>query len=108
MPPGFKRAELKHRYDVPRIQEDEWHSFSGLLTNKIVSGAIAQFAAASQIRAPWRVFAALLSSLEQNKSTERSALKGGVWPSKRYLQAGRRGWLSLRQLRLEAARGLII
>jgi SAM-dependent methyltransferase len=30
--PGFKREELKARYDVARIVEDEWHSYSGKKT----------------------------------------------------------------------------
>jgi SAM-dependent methyltransferase len=34
---GFRRHELKNRYDVKQIEEDEWHSYSGKNTEKIIS-----------------------------------------------------------------------
>lgn len=42
--PGFPRPELKSRYDVDSIREDEWHTYSGEITNKIIQ---AQLTAAS-------------------------------------------------------------
>jgi len=35
--PGFKRDELKARYEVTSIQEDEWHSYTDVKTAKIVA-----------------------------------------------------------------------
>ena len=40
--PGFERHALKPRYDVPSIQEDAWHCYSGQRTTEIVSQALAQ------------------------------------------------------------------
>ena len=36
MPPGFPRDQLKQRYDVPLIREDEWHSYSGSMTTRVL------------------------------------------------------------------------
>ena len=33
---GFRRQELRTRYDVPAIQEDEWHSYSGKRTDALL------------------------------------------------------------------------
>ncbi len=43
MRPGFKKADLTPRYDVPHIREDEWHLFSGFRTNEIVATTLTQF-----------------------------------------------------------------
>lgn len=37
MRPGFKRAELRNRYDVPTFHEDDWHEYSGIRTTNILS-----------------------------------------------------------------------
>jgi SAM-dependent methyltransferase len=34
---GFKREELKARYDVESVQEDAWHSYSGERTSQLLS-----------------------------------------------------------------------
>jgi hypothetical protein len=36
MPPGFKREELRARYDVPSIVEDDWYAYCGQKTANIV------------------------------------------------------------------------
>ena len=38
--PSFKREDLKPRYDVTVMQEDEWHSYSGTKTSKIVTSTL--------------------------------------------------------------------
>jgi SAM-dependent methyltransferase len=45
VPPGFKRDELKPRYDVPVIVEDEWHTYSGQKTLQIVRRELSNFSA---------------------------------------------------------------
>ena len=42
MRPGFKRAELKSRYDVPLVNEDAWHAHSGSMTGRIVRNQLGQ------------------------------------------------------------------
>lgn len=37
MPPGFKRDELKARYNVEAMYEDDWHAFCGAQTMKFLS-----------------------------------------------------------------------
>jgi SAM-dependent methyltransferase len=34
--PGFRRHELKARYDVENLDEDAWHSYTGSLTEQLV------------------------------------------------------------------------
>lgn len=36
MPPGFQREDLRARYDVRSIDEDEWHAHSGAVTKDLV------------------------------------------------------------------------
>ncbi|MHB8524353.1 MAG: methyltransferase domain-containing protein [Limisphaerales bacterium] len=40
MPPGFKREELRARYNVPEFEEDAWHAFSGARTKEILAGLL--------------------------------------------------------------------
>jgi SAM-dependent methyltransferase len=37
MPPGFKPQELAARYNVEKFSEDDWHSYSGERTAKLIS-----------------------------------------------------------------------
>ena len=37
MSPGFKRDELRNRYDVARIAEDRWHSYSGERASELIA-----------------------------------------------------------------------
>lgn len=37
---GFKREELRSRYDVSSIEEDAWHSYVGLKTAELLSGIL--------------------------------------------------------------------
>lgn len=41
MSPRFKREELKNRYDVSVINEDDWHSYSGMKTSEFVAHHLA-------------------------------------------------------------------
>jgi SAM-dependent methyltransferase len=41
--PGFTRDELKPRYDVGAIREDEWHSYSGDQTIRIIQAELSAF-----------------------------------------------------------------
>jgi SAM-dependent methyltransferase len=41
--PGFTRDELKPRYDVGAIREDEWHSYSGDQTTRIIQAELSTF-----------------------------------------------------------------
>ena len=41
MPAGFKRHELRHRYDVVRMEEDSWHTYTGEKTAQIVCRTLA-------------------------------------------------------------------
>jgi SAM-dependent methyltransferase len=47
--PGFKRDQLKARYDVERIEEDAWHSYSGEKTSSLVSQCLSQRASDSRL-----------------------------------------------------------
>ncbi|MGQ0681864.1 methyltransferase domain-containing protein [Bradyrhizobium sp.] len=37
VPPGFKRDDLRSRYDVATIEEDDWHSYSGRRTSEFLT-----------------------------------------------------------------------
>jgi SAM-dependent methyltransferase len=41
--PGFDRKDLKPRYDVSAISEDDWHAHSGLRTARLLAGQLARF-----------------------------------------------------------------
>jgi SAM-dependent methyltransferase len=41
VPPGFKRDDLRSRYDVSKLEEDEWHSYSGKRTSEFLSKQLA-------------------------------------------------------------------
>jgi SAM-dependent methyltransferase len=45
--PRFKRDELKIRYDVPLIYEDDWHTYSGDRTSAFIARHLSSFPAAS-------------------------------------------------------------
>ena len=40
--PGFSRDDLRARYDVPALDEDEWHTFGDAQRRLIVQGALGQ------------------------------------------------------------------
>jgi hypothetical protein len=40
-PPGFKRDDLRNRYDVSTIKEDDWHSYSGRKTSEFLTEQLA-------------------------------------------------------------------
>ena len=42
VPPGFKRDELRARYDVAAIHEDDWHSHSGERSSRFVADHLSQ------------------------------------------------------------------
>jgi hypothetical protein len=41
VPPGFKRDDLRSRYDVSAIAEDDWHSYSGRKTSEFLAKRLA-------------------------------------------------------------------
>jgi hypothetical protein len=41
VPPGFKRDDLRSRYDVSVIKEDDWHSYSGRRTSDFLTKQLA-------------------------------------------------------------------
>jgi SAM-dependent methyltransferase len=41
VPPGFNRDDLKSRYDVSEIKEDDWHSYSGKRTSEFLTRQLA-------------------------------------------------------------------
>jgi SAM-dependent methyltransferase len=41
VPPGFKRDDLRTRYDVSAIAEDDWHSYSGKKTSEFLARRLA-------------------------------------------------------------------
>lgn len=45
MSPSFKRHELKQRYDVAAIDEDEWHAYCGAKTAEILDQFLSLFKA---------------------------------------------------------------
>jgi SAM-dependent methyltransferase len=40
--PGFKRDDLRNRYDVSIIKEDDWHSYAGRKTSEFLTKHLAQ------------------------------------------------------------------
>lgn len=43
MPAGFKRDELKARYDVEAVDEDVWHAYSGEKTTSLLSAFLCRW-----------------------------------------------------------------
>ena len=43
MSPGFRREQLRPRYDVAAIREDDWHAYSGDRTFSLVAEQVAHF-----------------------------------------------------------------
>jgi SAM-dependent methyltransferase len=41
--PGFKRDDLKMRYDVPVVYEDDWHAYSGEKTAAYIANYLSSF-----------------------------------------------------------------
>jgi SAM-dependent methyltransferase len=41
VPPGFRRDDLRKRYDVSVIKEDDWHSYSGRRTSEFLTKQLA-------------------------------------------------------------------
>jgi SAM-dependent methyltransferase len=42
MPPGFRREQLRERYDVAAFQEDSWHAYCGQETRRIINSALSR------------------------------------------------------------------
>jgi SAM-dependent methyltransferase len=49
MPAGFKRAALEGRYNVASMREDEWHTYSGSRTQKVIEHEFAD----KTLEPPW-------------------------------------------------------
>lgn len=49
MSPGFRRDELRSRYDISAISEDEWHEYSGDKTAKFITQYLYRTAAKSKL-----------------------------------------------------------
>jgi SAM-dependent methyltransferase len=43
MPPGFKRRDLRARYDVATIDEDDWHAYTGERTKQILDNQLTTY-----------------------------------------------------------------
>lgn len=49
MPPGFKPHELATRYNVERFREDEWHTYCGDKSSKIITDRLASCESRSRL-----------------------------------------------------------
>jgi hypothetical protein len=47
VPPGFKRDDLRNRYDVSAIEEDDWHTYSGRRTSEFLTKQLALLGASA-------------------------------------------------------------